>query len=133
MWIPKNAKELLENLKSHEFSKIYSIKTYYFSTLYTTLPHNKLKTGLFQIIYNSFLNKHVTLKYKFLLIGNQDTYFVGYHSESPYKYSKADIKGMLSFLVDNIYVVFGEFLQSVNIPMDTDCAPLLPDLFFYSN
>jgi hypothetical protein len=41
---------------------------------------------------------------------------------------------MLGFLVDNIYVVFGEqvFQQSVSIPMDTNCAPLLADLFLYS-
>jgi hypothetical protein len=46
-----------------------------------------------------------------------------------YKYSEADIKGMLGFLVDNIYVVFGDqvFQQSVDIPMGTNCAPLLAD------
>jgi hypothetical protein len=52
------------------------------------------------------------------------TYFVRHHSDSPYKYSEADIKSMLSFLVDNIYVVFGDqvFQQSVGIPMGTNCA-----------
>jgi hypothetical protein len=41
---------------------------------------------------------------------------------------------MFGFLVDNIYVVFGDqvFQQSVGIPMDTNCAPLLADLFLYS-
>jgi hypothetical protein len=41
---------------------------------------------------------------------------------------------MLSFLVDNIYVVVGDkiFQQSVGIAMGTDCAPLLADLFLYS-
>jgi hypothetical protein len=41
---------------------------------------------------------------------------------------------MLGFLVDNIYVVFGDqvFQQSVGIPMGTNCAPLLTDLFLYS-
>jgi hypothetical protein len=41
---------------------------------------------------------------------------------------------MLGFLVDNIYEVFGEhvFQQSVGIPMGTNCAPLLSDLFLYS-
>ena len=132
MWILKNSKELLENLKSHDFSKIDSVKTYDFSTLYTTIPHNKLKSRLFQIIDNCFLNKNGTRKYKFLVIGKQDTYFVRHHSDSPYKYSEADIKGMLGFLVDNIYVVFGNqvFQQSVGIPMGTNCAPLLADLFF---
>jgi hypothetical protein len=70
----------------------------------------------------------------FLVIGKQDTCFVRHHSDSPYKYSKADIKGMLGFLVDNVCVVFGDqvFQQSVGIPMGTNCAPLLVDLFLYS-
>jgi hypothetical protein len=95
MWILKNSKELLENLKSSDFSKIDSIKTYDFSTLYTTIPHNKLKSRLFHIIDNYFLNKNGTRKNKFLVIGKQDTYFVRHHSDSPYKYSEAHIKGML--------------------------------------
>jgi hypothetical protein len=39
------------------------------------------------------------------------------------------MSGMLGFLVDNIYVVFGDqvFQQSVGIPMGTNCAPLLAD------
>jgi hypothetical protein len=135
MWILKNSKELFKNLKSHDFSKIDSIKAYHdFSTLYTIIPHNKLKSRLFQIIDNCFLNKNGTRKYKFLVIVKQDTYFVRHHSDSPYKYSEADIKSMLGFLVDNIYVVFGDqvFQQSVGIPMGTNCAPLLADLFLYS-
>ena len=50
-----------------------------------------------------------------------------------YKYSDED-KAMLGFLVDNIYVVFGDkvFQQTVGIPMGTNCAPLLADLFLYS-
>ena len=41
---------------------------------------------------------------------------------------------MIEFLVDNTYVRFGEqlFRQMVGIPMGTNCAPLLPDLFLYS-
>jgi hypothetical protein len=68
------------------------------------------------------------------VIAKQDTYFVRQHSDSPYKYSEADIKSMLDFLVDNIYVVFGDqvFKQSVSIPRGTDCAPLLADLFLHS-
>jgi hypothetical protein len=45
MWILKNSKELLANLKAQNFSQINSIKTYAFSTLYTTIPHDKLKSG----------------------------------------------------------------------------------------
>ena len=41
---------------------------------------------------------------------------------------------MLEFLVDNIFVVFGGkvFQQIVGIPIGTNCAPLLADIFLYS-
>jgi hypothetical protein len=104
-----------------------------------TISHNKLKSRLFQIIDNGlfcfvFLTKNGTKEYKCLVIGKQDTYFVRHHSDSPHKYSEADIKSMLGFLVNNIFVVFGNqvFEQSVGIPMGTNCAPLLADLFLYS-
>jgi hypothetical protein len=44
-------------------------------------------------------------------------------------YSEVDIKEMLGFLIDNIFVVFGTkiFQQTVGIPMGTLCAPLLVD------
>ena len=40
MWILKNSKDLLDNLQSRSFSQVSSIKTFDFSTLYTTLPHD---------------------------------------------------------------------------------------------
>jgi hypothetical protein len=50
------------------------------------------------------------------------------------EFPEADIKFMIGFLVDNIYVVFGDqvFQQPVGIPMGTNCPPLLADLFLYS-
>jgi hypothetical protein len=42
MWILKKSKDLLDDLKSRSFSQVSSIKTVDFSTLYTTLPHDKL-------------------------------------------------------------------------------------------
>jgi hypothetical protein len=41
---------------------------------------------------------------------------------------------MLEFLIDNIFVSFAVtlFQQVVGIPMGTNCAPLLADLFLYS-
>ena len=39
----------------------------------------------------------------------------------------------LTFLLDNIYIRFGTklFRQIVGIPMGTDCAPLVADLFLF--
>ena len=57
-----------------------------------------------------------------------------FHSEGDVLYSEDDIIKMLEFLVDNIFVVFAGkvFQQTVGIPMGTNCAPLLADIFLYS-
>ena len=41
---------------------------------------------------------------------------------------------MLDFLIDNIFVEFGGriFQQTIGIPVGTNCAPLLADVFLYS-
>ena len=44
---------------------------------------------------------------------------------------KSMLVGMIEYLVDNIYVSVGStvFRQCVGIPMGTDCAPLLANLY----
>jgi hypothetical protein len=54
MWILKNSNDLLDNLRSRFFSHVSSINTFDFSTLYTTLPHDKLETRLKEIIHKAF-------------------------------------------------------------------------------
>ena len=47
--------------------------------------------------------------------------------------TKVDIQcDALSYILDNIYIRFGTKLyrQIVGIPMGTNCAPLVADLFF---
>ena len=119
IWILKNSKKLLETLRSQNLTKINSIKTYDFSTLYTTIPHDKLKSRLFDIIDSCFFNKNGSRKNAYLVIGNLKNYFVKNHSDCTHKYSEVDIKKMLEFLIDNIYVVFGNqvFQQSVGISL----------------
>ena len=129
-----NSKELLEHLQSPNFNHITSIKSFDFSTLNTTFPHQKLKSRLAAIIRNSFIHKNGNRRYNFLVLGRKGPYFVKEHSDSKNKYIEDDIVNMLEFLVDNIFVVFGGkvFQQIVGIPMGTNCAPLLADIFLYS-
>ena len=134
MWILKNSKELLEHLQSPNFNHITNNKSFDFSTLYTTISHQKLKSRLATIIRNSFIHKNWNRRYKFLVLGREGPYFVKEHSDSKNKYTEDDVVNMLEFLVDNIFVVFGGkfFQQIVGIPMGTNCAPLLADIFLYS-
>ena len=68
------------------------------------------------------------------ILGREGPYFVKEYSDSKIKYTEDDIINMLEFLVDNIFVVFGGkvYQQIVGIPMGTNCAPLLADIFLYS-
>jgi hypothetical protein len=45
-----------------------------------------------------------------------------------------EVINSLNWLIDNIYVTFGDkcFRQVIGIPMGTDCAPFLANLFLYS-
>ena len=97
MWILKNSKELLEHLKSPTFNRVTSIKSFDFSTLYTTIPHQKLKDRLTSIIRNAFIFKNGNRRYKYLVLGHEETYFVKEHSDSKSKYSEDDIIKMLEF------------------------------------
>ena len=134
MLIFKNSKELLDHLKSPNLNHITNIKSFDFSTLCTTIPHQKLKSRLATIIRNSFLYKNGNRRYKCFVLGREGLYFVKEHSDSNNKYTEEDIIKMLEFLVDNIFVFFvGKvFQQTIGIPMGTNCAPLLADIFLYS-
>ena len=134
MWILKNSKELLEHQKSPNFNHSTNIKSFDFSILYSTIPYNKLKSRLANIIRSSFIFKNGNCRYKYLVLCHEEAYFVKDQSDSNNKYSEDGIIKMLESLVDNICVVFtGKvFQQIVGIPMGTNCAPLLADIFSYS-
>ena len=106
------------------FNHITIIKSFDFSTLYTTISHDKLKSRLASIMWNSFIFKNGNRRYKYLFLGHEEAYFVKEHSDSINKYSEDDTIKMLEFLVDNIFVLFAGkvFQQIVSIPMGTNCA-----------
>ena len=134
MWILKNSKDLKDILRSRSISVCNSIKTFDFSTLYTTIPHSQLKERLKGLIHRCFQNKNGTNRYTYLVIGRDESYFVKNYSKSDKKYTEDEIVNMMEFLIDNIFVQFGGrvFQQNIGIPMGTNCAPLLADLFLYS-
>ena len=69
MWILKNSKELLENLKEQSLYSVNSIKSFDFCTLYTTIPHDKLKSKLKEIIIQCFFHKNGDRRFQYVVIG----------------------------------------------------------------
>jgi hypothetical protein len=99
-WILKNSKDLLEYIQYRSLSSCNIIKSFDFSTLYTTIPHSKLKARLRELVQLCFIKKNSKRKYKYIVLGRDRSYFVKKHSET-------DIINMLEFLIDNIFAIFG--------------------------
>ena len=114
--------------------RVTSIQTFDFSTLYTSIPHDLLKSRMNSIINNVFEYKNGATQYTHIKVGRNKSYFTSEHLNGDNKYTVNDICKMIKFLVDNIYVRFGGqlFRQMVGIPMGTNCALLLADLFLCS-
>ena len=67
MWILKNPKDLFEYIQSRSLSSCNSIKTFDFSTLYTTIPHSKLKDRLRELVQLCFIKMNGQRRYKYLV------------------------------------------------------------------
>ena len=127
-WSIKNSGEILDKLKARDFNAT-SLSTYDFSTLYTTLPHNLIKDKLIDLIESTFQREGSPN----LACSDRNAFFT---SEKPKKYhawSCQNVCDALTFLLDNIFIRFCTKLyrQVVGIPMGTNCAPLVADLFLF--
>ena len=58
MWILKNSTNLLSSLGHLGVHKATSIQTFDFFTLYTSIPHDLLKSRMNNIINNAFKHKN---------------------------------------------------------------------------
>jgi hypothetical protein len=76
MWILKSSKDMLEYIQARSLSSCNSINTFDFSTLYTTIPHSKLKDRLKELVQLCFINKNGQLRYKYLVLGRDRSYCV---------------------------------------------------------
>ena len=102
-----------------------------FSTLYTSIPHDSLKIALTSLVKEAYRVRGN----EFLVV---DKYGNACWSDTPstasYKTSiREDSLEMMEYLIDNIYIKVGNkvFRQQLGIPMGTDCAPLLENLFLF--
>ena len=106
-----------------------------FSTLYTSISHNLLESRITALIHNSFKRRNGSNRYTNIKITSGKGYFIDtINPGGDNLYTADQICTMVEFLIDNISVKFGGclFHQVIGIPMVTNCAPLLVDLFLFS-
>ena len=131
-WILKNSTEVFECVAQFNIkSDCKNIRTYDFATLYTKIPHKLLKKTFTWIINLAFKDS----KKNFLSVYRLSANWTRFPSKHNISFNKYQLIRILHWLVDNIYVTFGDkiFKQVIGIPMGTDCAPYLANLFLFAH
>ena len=103
-----------------------SVQTFDFSTIYTPIPHDLLESRISTLIQKSFKKKDGSIRYTYIKVDGRRRYVSNsIDSGGDKTYNANQICDMVKFLIDNIFVKFGEhlFRQVIGIPMGTNCAP----------
>ena len=128
MWSIQNSCEVINKLKSRGF-RASSLSAYDFSTLYTSLPRNQIKDKLVDFIERIFQREGSL----YIACNDRHAFFTSDALRNYNQWSCQKVCETLTFLLDNIYIRFGSKLyrQIVGIPMRTNFAPLVADLFLF--
>ena len=105
-WSVKSSGEFLNKLKSKGFLAS-SVSTYDVSTLYTTIPHNRIEEKLSELIEQTF-NREGSL---YLTCNEKHAFFT---SEQPKRFklwSCQKVCDALHYLLDNMFIRFGSKLH----------------------
>ena len=135
-WILKNSTGLLSSLDQLDVRTAMSVQTFDFSTLYTSIPHDLLKSRISNLVHNAFGKKDGSVRYTHIKVTRAKGYFTHDINDGGHiMYTADNICKMIEFSIDNIFVQFGGrlFRQVIGIPMRTSCAPLPADLCLYSH
>ena len=112
MWIINNSLDVIHTLEEKQLS-LNQVSTWDFSTLYTSLPHVKLKHQLNDLLERVFNTRGKSFN-------NFHTFWAYDRKSTKCTYlSCREVCLAVDFLIDNIYVCFGNsvFRQIIGIPM----------------
>ena len=75
MWILKNLTSLLSSLDQLDVRTATSGQTFDFSTLYTSIPHDLLKSRISNLVHNTFRKKDGSVRYTHIKVTTAKGYF----------------------------------------------------------
>ena len=126
--------EVLNNL--HTIQRASSLDSFDFSMLYTNILHNLLRQCMTKLFTDVFSCRNAN--YIQIHSGRAEacwgTDMSTGNKAGTYSLTDDQVIELFNFLIDNIYIHVGSvvFQQAIGIPMGTDCAPLIADLFLFS-
>ena len=127
-WVLQNVVPVIENINiMNRKKKAKSIATYDFSTLYTTLPHDKLIKRLCNVIDFVFEGGNRT----HICISKNNVAYWEKKSKDNIAFSKSTLTTSLKHLIQHCYFMVGNSLlrQKIVIPMAIDSGPFWANLF----
>ncbi len=136
-WVADNSKPLLKTLTTlNRIGGARSVDTFDFTTLYTNIQHISIKKELEWVIDTAFTFAEIGGR-PYLKVNKFSELFVSDIKKIPKGtsvFSKEELGNMITFLFDNLFVSVGDkvFRQVIGIPMGTDCAPYLANLYLFA-
>ena len=126
-----NSQQVLNTLsRINYFSLAKHNDNYDFSTLYyTSIPHDSLKHAMKCLIQEAYKVRDNM----FLVVRGNGKAIWSDVPSTKHSFSEDKLTSHVEYLMDHTYVNLGNkvFRQRVGIPMGTDCAPLLANLFLF--
>ena len=103
--------------------------TFDFSTLYTKIPHEKLLEVMNELVDFCFQGG----THEQLSLAKYGAQWVSKNNRSGLRFTRSMVKDALEYLMGNCYFTFGDkvFRQVIGIPMGSDPAPFMANLFLY--
>jgi hypothetical protein len=136
LWITDSKEEVLQRIgELNEEREGRNVDTYDFETLYTNIPHKKLKEHICRIIQEAYDSqaKNDTPRL-YISTGGWDGKWIVKPSKGTHAIDCKTAQELVRLLINNIYVKVGgrNFKQTMGIPMGTDCAPFLANLYLFA-
>ena len=124
------------NRSNQKMGKQKQISTWDFSTLYTKIPHQKLKEKVSTFVnrvYDAVIHSSKAAKYICCSDKSRTAYWSKSRSASNICLSSDELLALVNIIIDNSYILFHDkvFRQIIGIPMGTNCAPFLANIFLH--
>ena len=135
MFIIDNRDKIVKFLNKQNLSTACGrkyISSWDFATLYTKIPHSQLKENIAKFVRKIF----AMLKNKNFICANvlsKYAYYSVKYSSSNLSLTSESLIEALNFIIDNSFINFQNkvYRQIVGIPMGTNCAPHLANLYLH--
>ena len=125
-WIIENSLDFMDKLKN---KNVDHMETYDFSTLYTALPHPEIKKNFSKIFQKVYTREGK----QFINVNFHRAYFSSSGVTNCCSFRVTDMMEILEFILDNIYVKYGEkvFKQVIGIPIGLDSGQDIANLLLF--